>query len=415
MRESRSSPGFAPQSWRNPRRLVVIVALLAIGLVLALRGHRDGPAPAEPVSGPKAAADGFQPTAEQRAALQVLPVSSIVFRTEVVTDGKIALNADTTTPVFSPYSGRVTRTIANLGDRVRRGDPLLTLESSESVQSQNDLISAGAALEAARAQLGQATANEIRKHGLYDAKAGPLQDWEQSKADLVAAQSNWRAAQTTLALTRDKLRILGKSAAEIYVIESSKKIDPTADVVAPIGGIVTDRQVGLGQYIQAGASNPIYTIGNLSRVWLIGNVREADAPQMRLGLPVEAQVLALPNRVFRAKLTYVAPSVDPNTRRLTVRAEVENPDGLLKPEMFASFRILSGGETRAPAVPDSAIIYEGAAAHVWVVHADGSIVAREIQIGLSRDGMAEVLAGVAPGEKIVTSGTLFIDRAAKSE
>src|SRR4029077_18456442 len=100
-----------------------------------------------------------------------------------------------------------------------------------------------------------------------------------------------------------------------------------------------------GQYIQAGASTPVYSIGDLSTVWLIANVREADAPLMRRGVPVEVHVLALPGNVFRAKLAYVAPSVDPNTRRLQVRAEVENPDEVLKPEMFASFSIITSKES----------------------------------------------------------------------
>jgi len=390
---------------------VVAGALLGLGSVGAyLTGHpADGDARGNTSPGT------FRPTPSQLASFKIAPVAMMSFRSEQVTDGKIAINGDRTTPVFSPFSGRVTRVIANFGDYVKRGDPLLAVEAAEFAQNQNDLISAAAALNTARSQLSLAQTNEQRKHALYDAKAGALQDWQQSQSDLISAQNGVRSAETALALVRNKLRILGKSDAEITALENAQKSNPMSFVVAPISGQVTDRQVGPGQYIQAGASNPVYSIGDLSTVWLIGNVREADAPVMRRGASVEVSVLAFPDRVFRAKLNYIAPSVDPNTRRLTVRAEVENPDGALKPEMFARFNIITGTESAAPAVSQEAIVYEGNTALVWVVQADGAVALRQIRTGRSANGMVEVLTGLAAGEKVVASGTLFVDRAATRE
>ena len=134
---------------------------------------------------------------------------------------------------------------------------------------------------------------------------------------------------------------------------------------------------------------------------------------MRNGAPVEVQVLAFPGRVFKAKLAYIAPSIDPNTRRLAVRAEIENANGALKPEMFASFSITAGAASEAPAIPQQAIVYEGDSARVWVMQPGNSIGLRQIRTGRTHDGMVEVLAGLNPGEKVVTAGALFIDRAAK--
>jgi cobalt-zinc-cadmium efflux system membrane fusion protein len=136
---------------------------------------------------------------------------------------------------------------------------------------------------------------------------------------------------------------------------------------------------------------------------------------MHAGEPVEVRVLAYPGRVFKAKIAWVASSVDPNTHRLPVRAEVENPDGALKPMMFANFSIITGGAIEAPAVPQSAIVYEGEEARVWVARNDGTIASRTIRTGRMSDGMVEVSSGLNPGEKVVTSGTLFIDRAAQYE
>ena len=96
-----------------------------------------------------------------------------------------------------------------------------------------------------------------------------------------------------------------------------------------------------------------------------------------------------------------------------VRAEVENPDGALKPGMFANFRIVTSEDSRAPGVPEMAVVYEGDTAHVWVMRDDGKIALRQIRTGRTLDGMVEVLDGLKPGEKVVTSGTLFIDRAAE--
>jgi cobalt-zinc-cadmium efflux system membrane fusion protein len=124
-------------------------------------------------------------------------------------------------------------------------------------------------------------------------------------------------------------------------------------------------------------------------------------------------VLAYPGRIFNAKLAYVAPALDPNTRRLPVRAEIQNPGRELLPEMFATFRIVAGKTRLMPAVPQDAVIYEGAAARVWVARpADKKVVSRAIEVGGTENGLVEVRNGLSIGEQVVTSGTLFIDRAA---
>jgi cobalt-zinc-cadmium efflux system membrane fusion protein len=401
----------------EPRRAVTAGA--AIGVALAVLGlwslppGRSQPAPQPAAASPPGT---FKPTEEQWKALKIEAVEMRSFRPEQVTEGNIALDDDLNTPVFSPYSGRVTRLIAMLGDKVERGAPLFAVDATEFVQAANTLITALGALKTARSQLTQAEINEKRAHELYLAKGGALKDWQQSQTDLASAQNGLRSADIALAAARNVLRILGKSDADIAALEvqPTQKLEPMAIVPAPIAGTVTQRQIGLGQYIQSfssGASNPLYTIGDLSTVYLIANVREVDAGVMRIGQPVEVRVLAFPERVFKAKLSWVAPSIDPNTHRLAVRAEVENPDGALKPGMFANFSIITGDSVTAPAVPQSAVVYEGERARVWVARDDGTIAARIVTTGQTRNGMVEIRSGLAAGEKIVTSGTLFIDRA----
>lgn len=345
----------------------------------------------------------FRPTKAQLDGLSIAPVQQMNFRGEQLTDGTIAYNDDTITQVFSPYSGRVTRVIAQLGALVKKGDPLLAVAAVEFVQAKNSLI-------AARAQVTLTRAAEARQHELYLAKAGALKDWLQSQSDLATAEGNLQAA-------RNQLSIFGKSESEIGVIENGTKvseINPEALIRAPVSGTVTQRQVGLGQFLQSasgGATIPVYTIGNLSTVYMIANVRETDAPLMHVGLPVEVHVLAFPDRIFKAKLSWVAPAVDPNTHRLAVRAEINNGDGALKPMMFANFSIVTSDEVKAVGVPQGAVVFEGGDAHVFVAKNDGTLAIRPVRIGRINGDFLEVTSGLTAGEKIVTRGTLFIDRA----
>src|SRR5438270_948348 len=402
---------------------IAILALFVGAIILAWpvigKNVADQAGSAQPAA-PEAARGTFRPTKEQWAGFKIEPVGLVSFRPEQVTEGNIAIDDDLTTPVFSQHSGRVIKLIAKLGDHVDAGSPLFEIQSTKSVQAQNDLITALAKLQTARSQLAQAQTNEKRAHDLYLAQGGALKDWQQAQTDLITAQNTVRADEIALAAVRNRLRILGKTDKEIASLEAqpTQKLDPVTIVTAPIGGIITQRQIGLGQYINSmsgGASSPVYTIGNLSTVWLIANVRETDAPLMHVGQPVEVHVLAFPGRVFKAKISWVAPSIDSNTHRLSVRADVENRQGEMKPGMFANFSIITGEAATAPAVPQRAIVYEGDTARVWVAGEDGTIAARPVRIGQIADAMVETLEGLSPGEKVVTSGALFIDRAASSD
>ena len=380
-------------------RAVLVLALVTAVLlgiafgVAALRGTASVPrAPAGP-------AGTVRLTAAQLATLRIEPVRALSFASAQRAEGKIALNGDTTTPVFSPYSGRVVRVIAPIGARVTRGAPLLAVEATEIVQAQSDLINAGSQLKLARI-------NEERRHSAYEAKGGSLQDWQQAQADLVTAQ-------TALAAAQNRLRILGKSDAEISATQNAAHADALAYVLAPLSGVVTDRQVGPGQNLQAGSTTPVYTIGDLSSVWLQADVREVDAPLIAEGQEVEVRVLALPERTYRARVTFIGASVDPVTRRVPVRAVIDNADHKLKPEMFASFSIITSAATLAPAVPEEAVVREGDTARVWVLEGAGVLALRPIRTGRSHDGMVEVLQGLSGGERVVTRGSLFIDRAAQ--
>jgi cobalt-zinc-cadmium efflux system membrane fusion protein len=357
----------------------------------------------------------FHPTAEQWATLTVEPVQQRVFQSERVTEGKIAVDEDRSTPIFSPYAGRVLKLFVKPGDIVTVGQPLFTVQAADMVQAQNDFISAATALNKARSALNLAQIIDKRQRLLYEGKAVPLKEVQNARAALDAAENDVRSAEVALEATRNRLRILGKTDQEITDFQEKGTIDPATLITAPIAGTIVQRKVGPGQYVGSGSTDPVFIIGDLSTVWVVAFIRETEAPMVHVGQAIYFTVLAYPDRPFPANISYVAAAFDPAIRRLLVRATVNNDAGLLKPEMFASVKILTGEGDNAVAVPRDAIIYEGEAARVWVVRDkdnEKAIELQRIKVGLANGNTIEVLNGLAPGDRVVTRGGLFIDRVA---
>ncbi|MBI5318845.1 efflux RND transporter periplasmic adaptor subunit [Bradyrhizobium sp.] len=354
----------------------------------------------------------YVPTPAEWAAMTIQPAIEMPFRAEHVTEGKIAIDEDRSTPVFSPYAGRVTRLLVRPGDAVTKGQPLFTIEAADTVQAQNDYITAMTAMNKAKSALGMAEIQDKRARDLFEGKAVPLKDFQQAQANLIQAQNDMRSSQTALEASRNKLKILGFNEEDIDNFRQKGGINPEVTIFAPIAGTVVQRKVGPGQYVSAGASDPVYVIGDLSSVWLTAFVRETDATAVAIGQEIAFTVLALPGRSLFARINYVATAIDPGTRRLLVRATIDNKEGLLKPEMFANVTIYSPSDHAAVGVPKTALIYEADQVRVWVAREDKSIELRQIKPGLTNGDLVEVLGNLKPGEMIVTKGSLFIDRAA---
>jgi cobalt-zinc-cadmium efflux system membrane fusion protein len=354
----------------------------------------------------------FEPTPSQWATLTVEPLRQNVFRAQHITEGKITVNEERSTPIFSPYSGRVRELIAKSGDQVEAGQPLFVLEATDAVQVHNDFIVAVSALAKARSQLKLTQIIETRQRELYEGKAVALKDMQQAQADLAGSQSDLKSAETALEAARNRMRILGRTDEEIEKFEQTRSISSNTPILTPISGTVVQRKVGPGQYISNSSSDPVYVIGDLSTVWLIAYVRETDAPKVQIGQAIHFSVLAYPDRIFTANIGYVSTSLDQTTRRLTVRATINNSDGSLKPEMFARVTILTGEGDSSLAVPREAVIYEADTARVWITRDKKTAELRQIKTGLSNGGMIQVVEGLKPDDQIITRGSLFIDRAA---
>jgi len=361
----------------------------------------------------------FRPTNAQRSDLRFAAVQSILFSPKDLAEATLAYNEDAQTPVFSPFSGRVIKIFAQPGDRVKAGEPLMAVAATEVAQAQSDLLSARDALDTARSQLKLAIANEMRQQGLYQAKTGALKDWLQSQADRTTAQNAERTAESALIAVRNRLRVLGQSNAEITaLIHGAGKHPemPESLVRAPISGTVIQRQVGVGQIIMSaatGATTPLFTVEGGTSLWVIAQVREVDVPNIHVGQQITVRLLAFPGRVFHAKLVWIASALDASTHRLPVRAEIANPDGMLKAGMFASMSIETASPQPTLFVPQAAVIQEENRTVVCVERPDGAVETRTVTLGdaTTDPGLVEVTHGLIVGQHVVTHGAIFIEQA----
>jgi cobalt-zinc-cadmium efflux system membrane fusion protein len=405
----------------NRNASVIVVAVLAVAAGGYFFWSREGHKPKviaagdTEVSSQAKRASRFQPTPAQWASLGMEPVKTMTFRSEHVTEGKISINEDKATPIYPPYAGRVTRLMAKPGDTVAAGQPLFYIEAADMVQAQNDFLTALGVLNKAKSAVAIGEIIEKQNRTLYEGKAGPLRDYQTAQATLVQARADLRNAEAGIEATRNRLTILGKTDAEIEAFQSQGKISSETPIYAPLAGTVVQRKIGPGQYVSytsTGAIDPVYTIGDLSTVWMVAYVREGEAPKIKLGQQLDFTVLAYPKTVFKANIDHVAASLDPNIRRLLVRATIDNSQGLFKPEMFTTVTIYTEEGDSSIGVARDAVIYEADNARVWVARSDKTIELRQIKTGITRGNVVQVVQGLRAGEVVVTKGSLFVDQAA---
>ena len=358
----------------------------------------------------KTGGDTVRVTSDQMHQLEIVKVELCLFRLYKPAIGQIAFNEDTSTVVLTPFSGRVTRLIAKIGDDVKRGDALFEIDSPEVVQTQTDLIAAMQGLEKSKHQLALAKRVLDRQTGLFADKATSQRELDQARADYGSAETDVRTAEGTLAAARNRLRVLvGRSEEEVARVERERLINPLIAINAPIEGTVIARKVGPGQYVRSDSGDSLYAISNLSTMWLKANVPENDIPLVRVGQEIEVRVAAVPDRVFKAHVIAIGAASDSTTRRVSVRSEITNPDGALKSEMFATFKIATGSGETSPGVPTEAVIWEGDLATVWVEIEPMLFRRRKVRIGLEQDGRLQVREGLNPGELVVGRGAIFVD------
>jgi membrane fusion protein, heavy metal efflux system len=372
----------------------IAAAAIYAGLGAKTASAASGTAPA--AGSPPADPDTVQLSDSQLGSIKTAAVTERDFPTQKESVGSIDFNEDMNVQVFTPYQGRIIQTYADLGDDVKKGQLLFTIESSDFIAAQSNLIGAAATLD-------QTTSALERAKKLYAVHGIDQNDYEAAVAALQTAEGALRAARNAVA-------IFGKTEAQIDHIVAARQVETALMVKSPIAGRITARNAAPGLLEQPGSQPAPYSVSDLSTMWMLANVPESDSPAFKLGQQVSVSVTALPGQLFRGNVTAIGATVDPSSRRVTIRSEIKDPKHVLRPEMFATFVIRTGEPVHAPAVPQNGVVREGdGTMSVWVVANERHrFMRRTVKIGQQRDGYDEILDGLKSGETVAVDGAIFL-------
>jgi membrane fusion protein, heavy metal efflux system len=332
----------------------------------------------------------------QLSAVKVEPVADHEFPVEKEAVGSIDFNEDMETQVFTPYQGKIIALYAAVGDDVKKGQTLFTIDSPDLLAAESNLIAAAGVLDLTDRNL-------KRLQELYTTRAVSQATLEQAISDQQTAEGNLRAG-------RDAVRIFGKTDAEIDHIVAARLADPTLVVPSPISGRITQRNAAPGLFVQPANPPPPYVVADIDTMWMLANVVETDSPAFQIGQQVKVVLNAFPNRAFDGTITTIGAVVDPNTRRVLVRSQIKDPQHELRSGMFGNFTITIGAPVRSPAVPLDGVVREGDGTQtIWVTADRRHFTRRTVTIGDVRDGYRQILDGVKVGELVATDGAIFLD------
>ena len=303
----------------------------------------------------------------------------------VTLPGRVTFDEDHTQRVASPIDGRVVGMLVKLGDTVKAGQSLLQLSSPDVGQIQSDA-------QKALTDLSIAEKGIDRLHKLQAIGAA-------SEKDVVQAQGDFKKAKSDYARAEAQLKALGIS-----------PTDPAVNVAlrSQIPGVVVERNVLVGQEVRSDGATPLITVASLDSVWVLGDAYEQDLGLVSEGAKVSIRVPAYPGQTFPGHVKHIGEVVDPNTRTVKIRCVVDNPGHRLKPEMFAKIDVETPGGTKLITVPAKSVLNDGDKAMV-VVASEGNVFrTRAVQVGPEVDGNVRIISGLSAGEKIVTSGAIFM-------
>lgn len=366
---------------------------LALAVVsLAACNHDDKP----PAAAEPADPNIVRPAESLAALLKVDAVSPAPVAETLRVAGRIDFDEQRLARIGATVTGRVTQIHAMLGQEVKKGEPLALLNSSE-------LSTAQLAYLKSRSQMELSRRNAERAKALFQADVIGAAEMQRREAEFDIASAESRAA-------RDQLRVLGVSDAAIERLGKTGAIDSVTPVASSIAGVVVERKVAAGQVVQP--SDALFAVADLSHVWAVAQVPEQQVSLVKVGQSVSIEVPALDNEKLTGKLISVGQTVNPETRTVLVRTELDNADGRLKPAMLASMLIEAKPVERL-VVPAAAVVRENDEDHVFVAQSDGSYRLTKVSLGPERDGRRPVITGLRAGEKVVVGGAFHLNNERK--
>ena len=327
----------------------------------------------------------FADGAPQLAFIKVEPATEAPLPIAEPLNGKISFDENVTARISSPIAGRITALRVAAGDTVKAGDVLAIIDAPD--------------LAAAVADARKSEADEARKRlamersqKLLDAEVLPRKDYEIAAADFAQAQAETRRARLRL----KNLTPGGGMGEGGFVLRS------------PISGIVADRKANPAMEVQPGAADPLFVVTNLKRLWVLVDLPEQYLSRVKPGLPVNITVAAYPGESFRATLARIGQVVNPDTRRIQVRCDLINAEGLLKPEMHARAYLLTSDVRSAVRIPNDALVTEGLYSFVFVETRHGVFVKRKVDLAVQDREYSYVRSGLSSGERLVVGGALLL-------
>ena len=306
--------------------------------------------------------------------------------------GQIDFDEQALTRIGASVTGRVTQINAQLGNEVKKGDTLALINSSELSNSQLAYLKARSEKEFHRRTVQRAKT-------LFEADVISAAELQRRESEYEVASAQTRAAQ-------DQLRVLGVNLKAMEELATTGAIDSVASVMATIKGVVVERKVTTGQVVQP--ADVLFTVADLSRVWAVAQVPEQQVAKVKVGQSVRIEVPALENEKLIGKLIYVGQTVNPESRTVLVRTELDNTSGRLKPSMLASM-LIESSPTKRVVVPITAIVREQDADYVFIEEKPGSFRLKPVRLSSEHNGQRVVLDGLSQGMRIVSDGAFHLN------
>lgn len=376
---------------KDTKRGQLRIALAAVSAIMLMFAGCEGPSPNAATNAKTSnSAELFTIPPEQMSHVQVLKVQPTVLTRVLRLTGAVAYNGFRTIPVITPVSGPVSRVVVVPGQHVHQGEPMLYVASPDYSQLRTNYLKAKEAY--ALAQKAYARAKD-----LYEHKAIAEQNLEQAQTAELQASGDLAAAQAAL-------KVLG-----ITDPDSLVQGPPSFEVPvkAPISGEVVEQNVAAGQLIQPGATQ-CFMISDTSNVWVLVSVYQKDFPYVKVGDQVTIQTDSY-EQTFHGRISFVAASLDPNTRTLQARIETNNPGEKLKKDMYVTATVDAGKLPNAIALPDAAILRDSEnQPFVYAATSANQFGRRPVTLGESLNGQTQITSGLKPGDQVIGDGSLFL-------
>ncbi|MCC6347292.1 MAG: efflux RND transporter periplasmic adaptor subunit [Nitrospirales bacterium] len=403
-------------------KVVVLLMVLLFGMSVALTGcgREEAPKEEKTAAGAKKGeteeAGGKEEKGEgepgvvalslekQKASgVEVMKVAAEAVAVPLTATAMIELNADRVSKVSPRVMGKTTKIMVSQGNRVKAGQPLTYIDSVELDQAWSEYVKAKGRRELALKNL-------QREEALFEKKVSP-------EKDLLKARQELSEAEADLALSQNRFRLLGIDASQMERAKNGGRSahHPLIPLSSPITGVVIEKTVTQGEVV--GPDKTLFTVADLSTLWVLIDIYEKDIARLRSGMAVKVSVSAFPEREFKGTLSYIGDVVDEKTRTVKARVTVNNAGGLLKPGMFATVLVdaATARKEQVIAVPSGAVLIEGAARYVFVQTEPAAFKRKDVVVGRSLVNKVEITEGLKEGDAVVVKGAFTLKSESKKE